>query len=154
MERPSFRHSRIRWALVGAAAVALVIAGFELAERETSEDAAASGAEPASVEHIDGTGLSRVALSASAAERIGLETAVVRRRGGTLVVPYSTLLYDETGRTWVYTSPQRLTFVRAPVAVQRITEDSVVLSAGPRAGTTVAAVGVAELYGTEFEVDH
>jgi len=148
MERASLRRSGIRWAVVVAAAVALVLAGFELAEREASEDA------PAAVEHSDATGLSRVTLSPSAAERIGLETAAVRTRNRALVVPYSALIYDERGRTWVYTSPERLTFVRAPVVVRRITGESAVLSAGPRAGTTVAVVGAAELYGTEFEVDH
>jgi hypothetical protein len=152
MERASLRRSGIRWAVVVAAAVALVLAGFELAEREASEDAV--GVEPAAVEHSDATGLSRVTLSPSAAERIGLETAAVRTRNRALVVPYSALIYDERGRTWVYTSPERLTFVRAPVVVRRITGESAVLSAGPRAGTTVAVVGAAELYGTEFEVDH
>ena len=154
MERASLRRSGIRWAVVVAAAVALVLAGFELAEREASEDAVAVGVEPAAVEHNDATGLGRVTLSPSAAERIGLETAAVRTRNRALVVPYSALIYDERGRTWVYTSPERLTFVRAPVVVRRITGESAVLSAGPRAGTTVAVVGAAELYGTEFEVDH
>jgi hypothetical protein len=150
----SLRRRWVRWLLAAGAAVALVLAGLELTEREASEDAAAGGVEPAAIEHIEGTNLSRVTLSASAAERIGLETAEVRRRNGGLVVPYSALLYDERGRTWVYMSPQRLTFVRAPVVVQRITGENALLSAGPRVGTTVAAVGAAELYGTEFEVDH
>lgn len=150
----SLRRRWIRWVLAAVAAVALVLAGLELTEREASEDAAAGGVEPAAIEHIEGTNLSRVRLSASAADRIGLETAQVRTRNGTLVVPYSALLYDERGRTWVYTARERLTFVRARVVVKRITGEAAVLATGPRAGTTVAAVGVAELYGTEFEVDH
>lgn len=154
MERNTLKRHGIRWTLVVAIAIALVLAGLELAEREASEGATAGGVAPAAVEHLDGTSLSRVTLSASAAERIGLETAAVRRSNRGLVVPYSAVLYDEQGKTWVYTNPTRLTFVRAPVVVGRIAGETAMLSSGPRPGTKVAAVGAAELYGTEFEVDH
>ena len=70
------------------------------------------------------------------------------------VVPYSSFLYDPDGDTWVYTSPAPRTFVRAPIDVGRIEGDLVYLRDGPPTGTTVASVGVAELYGTEFEVGH
>jgi len=70
------------------------------------------------------------------------------------VVPYSALIYDPQGETWVYTSPQPRTFVRASVDVDYIDGDVAVLESGPPAGTVVASVGVAELYGTEFKVGH
>jgi hypothetical protein len=140
--------------IVVAAAVAVVLVGLELTEREASEDAAVDRGEPAVVEPVSGTGLSRVRLSASAAGRIGLETEPVESRGGRKVVPYSAILYDERGRTWVYTSPERLTFVRARVVIDAIRGDDAILVSGPPAGTEVASVAAAELYGTEFEVDH
>jgi hypothetical protein len=76
--------------------------------------------------------------------------------GGTTqkVVPYSALLYDIHGKTWVYKSPEPLTFVRHQVEVDYIEGDAVVLSDGPPAGTGVVTVGAAELYGTEFKVGH
>jgi hypothetical protein len=111
------------------------------------------------VEHIDGTDLSRVTLSERAMERLDLQTSRVSQmttRSGSpmLSVPYSALLYDSEGRTWIYTSPESRTFVREEVVVDYIEGDRAFLSRGPAAGTVVASVGVAELYGTEFEVGH
>jgi hypothetical protein len=115
---------------------------------------------PAHVEHIDGTDLSSVTLTEHAIERIGLETAEVYERmmprSATVrtVVPYSALLYDPEGRTWIYTGDEPRTFVRQEVVVDYIDEGVAVLTEGPAVGTVVASVGVAELYGTEFEVGH
>ncbi len=65
------------------------------------------------------------------------------------VVPYSALIYDKHGQTWVYTSPKPRTFVRNKVEVDYIEGNMVVLKDGPPTGTVVASVGVAELYGTD-----
>jgi hypothetical protein len=70
------------------------------------------------------------------------------------VVPYAALLYDANGKTWVFTNPKPLVFVRAPVTINRITGDKVVLSAGPPVGTLVVTVGAEELLGTEYGVGH
>lgn len=116
--------------------------------------------EPSHVEHIDGSDLAVVTITEKAAERIGLETAEVfsrvlpRSSSPVTCVPYSALLYDPEGRTWVYASDKPLTFVREPVVVDYIDGSIAVLSSGPAVGTVVASVGVAELYGTEFEVGH
>jgi hypothetical protein len=113
---------------------------------------------PAEVEKIEGSELSRVTLSEKAIDRIDLQTALVREQaveGGMLkIVPYSSLLYDNQGRTWIYTSPQPRTFVRAQVQVDRIEGDEVWLREGPAAGVAVASVGVAQLYGEETGVGH
>lgn len=76
--------------------------------------------------------------------------------GGTKrkVVPYSALIYDPHGQTWIYTSPKPRTFVRHKVEVDYIQGKVAVLKDGPPTGTVVASVGVAELYGTEFKVGH
>jgi hypothetical protein len=66
------------------------------------------------------------------------------------VLPFSAVVYDLNGETWVYTNPQPLTFVRARVAVDYIDDEMAVLSAGPPEGTTVVTNGVAQLFGTEF----
>lgn len=115
---------------------------------------------PSKVEHIEGSELSRITLTERAMERLDLKTSEVREqamsRSATTrrVVPYSSLIYDPTGRTWVYTKPEALTFIRHKVDVEYIEGDSAVLSDGPPAGTVVATVGAAELYGTEFAVGH
>ena len=115
---------------------------------------------PAKVEKVDGSEIKRVTLTAKAVERLDLRTVEIREekvaRSDTprRVVPYSALIYDAQGATWVYTSPQPMTFVRHKVEVDYIEGVNAVLSDGPAAGTLVASVGVAELYGTEFAVGH
>ncbi len=71
-----------------------------------------------------------------------------------LVVPYSAILHDFDGGTWVYETPSPLTFVRRRVELARVVEDLAVLRRGPPAGTSVVTVGAAELFGTEFGVGH
>ena len=115
---------------------------------------------PADVVKIDGSDLSRVTLSEKAVERLDLKTDEVREvqvKGSNKprkVVPYSSLIYDPQGNTWIYTSPQSRTFVRHKVEVDYIEDELVVLNDGPPVGTVVASVAVAELYGTEFGVGH
>ena len=56
------------------------------------------------------------------------------------------MLYDPNGDTWVFTNPEPLVFVRAPITVDIIEgERGRVLSDGPPAGTPVVTVGAAEL---------
>jgi hypothetical protein len=143
----------MRWS-----SVALLVGMLPLWGCGGHESHAAHHPHPATVEHIDGSELSRVTLTEKAIERIALETAELSERqldGATYkVVPYSSIIYDPQGRTWVYTSPQPRTFVRAEIDVHRIEGDSVYLNDGPAVGTVVASVGVAEVYGSEFEVGH
>jgi hypothetical protein len=70
--------------------------------------------------------------------------------GGRSVVPYSAVLYDAHGATWVYTNPESLVFVRERVSVDRIDGDRVILTDGPPAGTTIVTVGGAELLAAEL----
>jgi hypothetical protein len=115
---------------------------------------------PAEVKKIEGTELSRLTLSEKAMQRIDIKTDRVREqrvsRSAAVrkVVPYSSLIYDPQGRTWIYTCPQPRTFVRHKIEVEYIEGDTAVLKEGPPAGTIVASVGVAELYGAEFKVGH
>jgi hypothetical protein len=135
--------------------VALLVAGSIEIFASTDESESSEAAAAAVVEHIDGTDLSRVKLTELGARRIGLETAAVARgEGGTTTVPYSALLYDQQGATWVYTTAEPLTFQRAPVEVANVAGESVVLQRGLEPGTQIATVGVAELYGSEFEISH
>lgn len=118
------------------------------------EEAGANGEEPAKVEPLEGNDdLSVVTLTAEAAERLDVQTTAVRveREGARerTVIPYSAVLYEPNGETWAYTSPESLTFVRAPIVVETIDGDRAVLSEGPPLGTMVVTVGVAELFGAE-----
>lgn len=113
----------------------------------SGSEESASG--PATVEEIEGTDLSRITLTAKAAERLDIQTAAVVKNGAGKIIPYSALLYSPTGETWAYVSPEPLTFVREAIVVDRIDGDKAFLTKGPAAGVKVATVGVAELYGAE-----
>jgi hypothetical protein len=113
--------------------------------------------DPAEVEAITGTDLRRVNLTPEAAKRLDITMAPIRdgsAADGTArtVIPYAAVLYDPQGATWAYTSPKPLSFVRAPIKVDRIDGDLALLSDGPPAGTDVVTVGASELYGAEIGI--
>ena len=116
----------------------------------SSEDVV--GYEPASVDPIEGSELSRVTLTEDAARRIGLETAPITPRGDRTSVPESAIWVDVEGTSWVYTAPQPLVFVRARVEIDRYEDGSAYLTASPPPGTEVASIGVPELVGSEFGI--
>jgi hypothetical protein len=110
--------------------------------------------EPAVLQPIRGSDVKRVVLTAEGAQRIGLRTARVRRDSARRVLPVAAVLYDQAGAPFAYTSPAPLTFVRVKLAIAKVAHRRAVLSAGPPVGTAVVTTGAAEVYGTEFEVDH
>ena len=73
---------------------------------------------------------------------------------GIVTAPYGALLYDRNGKTWAYTNPQPLVYVRSPVVVDYIKEGVVYLKEGPPVGTPVVVVGASELLGIESGVGH
>jgi hypothetical protein len=116
---------------------------------------------PAKVEAIEGSDLKRVILTEKAIQRIDLKTDEVREETISAstsqrrkIVPYSSLIYDPHGETWIYISPAPRTFMRHKVEVDFIKGDIAVLKDGPAVGTVVVSVAVAELYGAEFDVGH
>ncbi len=144
-----------RWILV-----VLVLGAVALPACTRTAAGPAHKDEPAKVEAIPGSELHRLTLVPKAAERLGIQTAPVAEeqapgsRTKQKVVPYSAVLYDSHGDTWVYTSPEKLVYVRAHIKVERVAGDKAILSEGPPAGAQVVTVGGALLYGTEFEVGH
>lgn len=144
-------HSRRQ--LLALATIALLVAGCSKPQVQ-----AATQDRPATVESAGGN-LSRITLTSQAAKRLGIEMAAVSKgsapgsKGGT-TVPYGAVLYDPKGTTWVYTNPQPLVFVRAPIRVDRIVGNEAILVEGPAVGTLVVVVGAPELFGTEFGIGH
>jgi hypothetical protein len=116
------------------------------AEEEGDEEAA-------TVEPIKGTDVNRVTLTRDAAETIGVETASIRQVGGREVVPDAAVVYAADGRTFTYSSPKPLTFVRAYITVDHIHGSKAVLKKGLPAGTHVVTVGSQELFGVENEYE-
>ena len=110
---------------------------------------------PARVEATSDAKIMKVTLTPKAAERLGIVIDEVRADpSGRLIVPYASVLYDLTGKTWVYISADPLTFARGAVVIDTIKGDNVYLTEGPPAGTKVLATGVPQVFGTEVKVGH
>ena len=142
-------------AVVVAALVVLSLASSCAAVSPTPNPTAAYGA-PAKVEPVPSQSYAKITLTEAAAKRIGVQTVKLSeaRIGGVLrkTIPYSAVIYDRTAKTWTYTNPAPLVFVRAPISVEYIDGDVAVLLTGPDVGTDVVSVGAIELYGTELKI--
>jgi hypothetical protein len=145
-----------------AACLALSALSVAACSAEAGEEGG-EGEEPASIEPVDGTSISRITLTDSAAQRLGIETAEVAQAptGGSgavagaqprMTIPFSAVIYDARGRAWTYTSPEPLVYERARIVIDEEVGDVAFLDAGPPLGTTVVTVGAQELWGTEYEV--
>lgn len=147
------------WVVLGLIMLALPVVACQEARAGSAEDPAAP-AKSATVEKIEGTEISRLILTAKAAQRLDIRTAVVReesqgRPGDTAlrkIIPYGAVLYDATGAAWVYTNPEPLVFIRQGITIDHIEGNVAILTDGPAVGVNVVTVGASLLYGTEFEV--
>ena len=133
-----------------AGMAALLLAGGLLAGCAGQSSVATTFEQPVALGSVDGSALPTLTLTPEAKVRIGLETAVVQQDGAGLHLPYAALLYKADGTTWVYTSPKDLVYTRHAVTVGRVDGNSVLITVGPPAGTTVVVTGAAELFGAEF----
>ena len=100
--------------------------------------------EPAQLEHIENSDMSKITLTEKAAERIDIKIGVVSEEslsngyGGEStqkVVPYASIIYSANGQTWVYTNPESLVFLRHEIKIDHIENDKVYLFEGPPVGT-------------------
>jgi hypothetical protein len=107
---------------------------------------------PITTEEIGGTGLWRLTLSASAADRLDVQTTTVEAAEGRLVVPSAAVIIDPDGIYWVYTNPEPLVFVRHQLESVEEHGLQAFFDAGPAPGTAVVTTGVPELYGAEFGI--
>src|ERR1051325_4918697 len=139
------RSTRQLAALSVLAALALSLAGCAKVPKEEQGE----GEKAAKVEKIDG-GQSKVILLEEAAKRLGIETAEVSGLpAGRESVPYSAVIYDAEGHSWVFTTGEELSYVKAPITIDRIDGDRAILAAAPPVGTAVVSQGAEELFGVE-----
>jgi hypothetical protein len=132
-----------------AASLVLAALAFPLAGCAKIPPEEEEGEKAATVEKADG-GQSKVILIEEAAERLGIETAeVAALPAGRESVPYSAVIYDAEGQAWVFTTGEELSYVKAPITIDRIEGDMAILAEGPPVGTAVVSQGAEELYGVE-----
>ena len=85
--------------------------------------------------------------------RIGQKVSVVliqKTFGESLVVPWSTVLYDMYGGNWVYVRTAPHVYSRRRVEVSHISDGMAVLTRGVLPNDEVVVSGAAEIFGTEF----
>lgn len=140
------RGARAAWVLLAVAA-ATVLTGCN-----RSEEVASSGYQPASVKEVKGSDVSQVHFTRTAARLVDLQTESAQSVAGHTVIPYAALIYDGQGMPWVYTAPRALTFLRVPVAVDRVEGTQVQVSGGLSPGARVVTVGATEVYGAELGI--
>lgn len=138
--------------------LAVIVAGTAACaggNADEASDGSANG-KAATVEQVAGSDIPRVTLSDQAAERLGVTTVPVRSQvsGATtqLVIPYRAVIYDVRGRAFTYVSPAPYVYTRTPLTIDEVQGDTVVLDAGPAAGTPVVTTGAQELWGAETGV--
>jgi RND family efflux transporter MFP subunit len=78
----------------------------------------------------------------------------LQESGEHVVVPWSAVLQDIHGGSWVYVQREPGVYVRTRIELQRVAGDIAILAKGPQPGANVVTVGVAELAGSEFGVAH
>ena len=84
--------------------------------------------------------------------QLGQKVQVVvplKQSGEGLIVPWSAVVFDIYGGTWVYEQTAPHTFVRTRVQVSFLSGSSAVLASGPTPGTKIVTQGAAELLGAE-----
>ena len=67
-----------------------------------------------------------------------------------LTVPWSAVVHDVQGATWVYQVLEAGRYARRRVDVRYVVGGWAVLATGPAPGTVIVTAGAAELFGTEF----
>lgn len=107
---------------------------------------------PISVEETANADIWRLALSESAARRLGIQTAVVAAADDRMVVPSAAVIIDPQGIYWVYTNPEPLVYLRQEIRPVVEEGQQAFFEDGPPLGTAVVITGVPELYGAEFGI--
>lgn len=144
-----------RLPLAAAVCAAILFAVPACAQTTAAPPAAVAANEPAKVEKNAATGIAKLTLTEKGIERLDLQTETVKAgTGKDVLVPYAALLYDASGKTWVYTNPAPRVYQREPVTVAKVESGVVTASTGPAVGTVIVTVGAAELFGAEFDTAH
>jgi hypothetical protein len=77
-------------------------------------------------------------------------TLMLNGTAESLVVPWSAILHDTAGGTWVYENISPQVYTRRRVEILHVVNALAVLNRGPAPGARIVTAGALELFGTEF----
>jgi RND family efflux transporter MFP subunit len=83
-------------------------------------------------------------------EKVGVSFGTEQAKA--LIIPWSAVVHDINGGTWVYENTAPQTYSRRRVEVLYVRDGFAALGRGLNTGTNVVKTGAAELFGTEFGV--
>ena len=69
-----------------------------------------------------------------------------------VIIPYSAIIYDPSGKTYAFIKAAPLTYTEVPITIDHDHGGSAYLTGGPTAGAQVVTVGAEELYGVQTGV--
>ena len=81
-------------------------------------------------------------------QRLGVAISLAGAKEST-TLPWSAVVFDVHGGTWIYTQTAPRTYARKRVVVRYTSGADAVLASGPAVGTMVVATGAQELFGAE-----
>jgi hypothetical protein len=102
---------------------------------------------PSKVEKSE-TGLPTVTLTPDAEERLGIEVKTIEQN----TLPASSVLYDPSGRNWIYVRLAPNQYQRQEITLRKIQGTVAIVESTLKVGTECVFIGAAELYGTESGV--
>ena len=119
----------------------MVLAGIVLTGCASKGSSESAGGEPAHVEAIEGSEVSKVTVTEEGAGRIGMKTEperVLTTNGiatpARTVIPLAAVLYDKDGvRPGPTPTPSRLPIVPQQVVIDHVDRDNAILASGPAA---------------------
>lgn len=82
-------------------------------------------------------------------QRVGVNIPLIGE-AESLTLPWSAVIHDIHGGTWVYEQTAEHTFARRRIVVRFAQQDMAVLASGPAVGTKIVTAGASELFGTEI----
>jgi cobalt-zinc-cadmium efflux system membrane fusion protein len=83
-------------------------------------------------------------------EKVGV--SFVSGKTNALAVPWSAVIHDINGGTWIYANTAPHTYSRRRVELASVVNGTAALRRGPDAGTRIVKTGAAELFAAEFGV--
>jgi multidrug efflux pump subunit AcrA (membrane-fusion protein) len=95
-----------------------------------------------------------VTFTEESARRAGVITVPVVQDGDQVVVPSASLIYEKSGASVVFISPEPFSYHRVPVEIAKDDGSRAWLAEGPAAGAQVVSTGANQVWGAEQGVGH
>ena len=95
-----------------------------------------------------------VRFTEESARRAGVTTVPVVQDGDKVVVPSASLIFDKSGASVVFVSPEPFSYHRVPVDIAKDDGSKAWLAKGPAAGVQVVTTGANQVWGAEQGVGH